>query len=214
MQPLFVLEACGHRSPICKETTCIISDFLHSLGNFPEIRGQCTLLLNGSVTNETVKEYTHGCNDQSHFEYHSLCACPNKWLTNEPTQLFFFWRLVVKEKLTHRMHKHSSCRLHHNVSGKAAYLELEKQLGTLLTKPSLTGWCWTNSQFKQKQENHNPRIDFIAWHIMSGILNKWEVISLCLQLCTVNVALKELSEIEITRTRGYSGVTHTWIDRH
>lgn len=107
------------------------------------------------------------------------------------------------------MHKHSLCRLHHNVSGKAAYLELEKQLGTLLTKPSLTGWCWTNSQFKQKQENHNPRIDFIAWHIMSGILNKWEVISLCLQLCTVNVALKELSEIEITRTRGYSGVTHT-----
>lgn len=33
------------------------------------------------------------------------------------------------------MHKHSSCRLHHNISGKAAYLELEKQLGTLLTKP-------------------------------------------------------------------------------
>lgn len=78
--------------------------------------------------------------------------------------------------------------------GKAAYLEPEKQLGKLLTEPnqSPAGQYQTDSQLKERK-SRPPRV--------SMRVKKCEVISLCLLLCTLDVALKKnFPRIKETRT--------------
>lgn len=139
----------------------LLTPYGRALGDFLASRGQCTLLLNGSVTNEMIKGIHARLQRQVPFKIRQSTCLSQSVTTERPTQYFFPWTSC--RQLCH-MQKHSSCRLHHNVRGKAAYLELEKQLRTLLTKPnqSPAGWYWTDSQLKKKKKSW-PHIGLKAW---------------------------------------------------